>query len=295
MKRHSLNEWIMATRPWSFPASTVPIVVTLAYLYWRNYDVNWLTGIWALANIVFFHAAGNTWSDYHDYKYGVDSSETYGAKTITSGTFQPKEIRNLSIGLLITGLAGGIGLMLLTDFGLLWYGFGGILCTLLYPYLKYRALGDAVIGLAYAWLPMWGTSYVAVGQVELYVCLLALPIGMITIAILHANNTRDVQTDENAHITTLAMKLGHRKAATLYQFWILFPFASIAGCTIAGLFPWWSLLTLGALPIALGNVHKMKNSREENVSDITDLDEKTAKLQLLFGLLLSLSFFIATL
>ena len=64
MKKHSLKDWMIAVRPWSFPASSMPVVVTLAYLYWMRQDINWVNGIWALLNIVVFHAAGNTWSDY---------------------------------------------------------------------------------------------------------------------------------------------------------------------------------------------------------------------------------------
>lgn len=294
MKRHSMKEWVVATRPWSFPASTIPVAVTLAYLYGRGYDVNWFAGIWALVNIVFFHAAGNTWSDYHDYKRGVDTADTYGAKMITGGTFLPQEIRRLAVGLLIVALAGGVGLMCLTSLGLLWFGLGGLLCTLLYPYFKYRALGDVVIGLAYALLPMWGTSYVSVGWIDMYVLLLALPVGLITVAILHVNNTRDVQTDGHARIVTLAMRLGHRKASALYQFEVLFPFVSVVVCVVAGLFPVWTLLTLLALPIALGNARRMHLCRVEDTSTIANLDEATAQLQLLFGTLFCLSFFIPT-
>ena len=68
MKKHSFKDWMIAVRPWSFPASAMPVVVTLAYLFWMKEDINWANGIWALLNIVVFHAAGNTWSDYFDYK-----------------------------------------------------------------------------------------------------------------------------------------------------------------------------------------------------------------------------------
>lgn len=293
MKKHSMKEWLIATRPWSFPASTIPVAVTLAYLHWAGHEVNWLTGLWALVNIVLFHAAGNTWSDYFDYKCGVDTPENYSVKTLTGGQFEPKEIYRLALGLLTVALIGGIGLMCLTGWQLLWYGIGGALCTLLYPYLKYRALGDVVIGIAYAWLPMWGTSFVAIGHVDMRVLLLAIPVGMITIAILHVNNTRDIRTDGEAHITTLAMKIGHRRSSVLYCFWVLFPFFSVAACIAAGLFPWWTLLTFLALPIALGNARRMKGSTAGTPSVIASLDQGTAQLQLVFGLLFCLSFFIA--
>ena len=68
MGKHSIKSWIVATRPWSFPASVMPVVVTLTYLFWSGCDIDWIVGVWTLVNVVLFHAAGNTWSDYHDYK-----------------------------------------------------------------------------------------------------------------------------------------------------------------------------------------------------------------------------------
>lgn len=293
--QHSVKEWLFATRPWSFPASTMPVVVTMAYLYWVGFeDLNWLAGVWALVNIVVFHAAGNTWSDYFDFRRGVDTVETAGATTMTSGQFRPEEIKRLAIGLLAVALAGGVGLMLLTGWPLLWYGLGGALCVLLYPFMKYRALGDVVIGISYAWLPCWGTSYVFTGALQTDTLLLAIPLGCITIAILHGNNTRDVSTDAEAHITTLAMRIGHRRAQVLYGFYMLFPFVSVVACVACGLFPYLTLLSLVALPNAWKNLQLMRRSAPGDNSSIACLDERTAQLQLLFSLLLSVSFLIAS-
>ena len=166
MKKHSLKDWMIAVRPWSFPASSMPVVVTLAYLYWMQQDINWVNGIWALLNIVVFHAAGNTWSDYFDYKHKVDARDTFGAKTLTDGMFAPREIYGLSMALLAVALVAGVGLLWRTGLPLLYIGIGGAACSLLYPPLKYRALGDVVIFLAYALLPTLGTCYVATGVVD---------------------------------------------------------------------------------------------------------------------------------
>jgi 1,4-dihydroxy-2-naphthoate octaprenyltransferase len=293
--KHSIKEWLIAVRPWSFPASAMPVLTTLCYLQWSdNAKVNWFTGVWALINIIIFHAAGNTWSDYFDYKRGVDTTQTAGATTLTSGMFRPKEIRTLSISLLILALIGGIGLMLITDWSLLWYGVGGALCVLLYPYMKFRALGDIVIAIAYAWLPCWGTSHVATGEVDVYTLLLALPLGCITVAILHCNNTRDVHTDGNAHIRTFAMKIGHSRASVLYQFYMFFPFVCVATCIVLGLFPYLTLLAFVALPNACKNASLMRRCQIEDTSVIARLDERTAQLQLIFSLLISISFIISS-
>lgn len=292
--KHSIKEWLFAVRPWSFPASAMPVLVTLMYLHWAGFEnLNWLAGVWALVNIVVFHAAGNTWSDYFDYKWGVDTDETAGATTLTTGMFRPEEIKRLSIGLLVVALAGGVGLMLLTSWTLFWYGLGGALCVLLYPYMKYRALGDVVIGIAYAWLPCWGTSLVFTGSLQADTLLLAIPLGCITIAILHCNNTRDVRTDGDAGISTLAMNIGHDRSQALYGFYMLFPFFCVAACAACGVFPYLTLLSFVALPNAWKNLQLMRRSTSGDTSAITRLDERTAQLQLLFSLLLSVSFLIA--
>ena len=293
VNKHSLKDWLVAVRPWSFPASAMPVAVTLAFLYWMQQDVNWTNGVWALLNIIVFHAAGNTWSDYFDYKYRVDREDTHGVRTLTGGLFRPREIFVLSLALLAVALAAGVGLLARTGLPLLYIGIGGVACTLLYPALKYRALGDAVIFVAYALLPMLGTAYVATGRVDWSMMWAGVPVGLITVAILHANNTRDIETDVRADIRTLAMTLGARTSVAVYYLEVLLPFVWVVGCAGAGLFPWWTMLVLPALVPAVGNVKLMASYSVQGMEGISRLDELTAKLQLLFSLLLALSFVLA--
>lgn len=293
MNKHSLKDWLVAVRPWSFPASAMPVAVTLAFLYWMQQDVNWTNGVWALLNIIVFHAAGNTWSDYFDYKHRVDREDTHGVRTLTGGLFRPQEIFFLSLSLLVVALVAGIGLLVRTGLPLLYIGIGGAACTLLYPSLKYRALGDVVIFVAYALLPMLGTAYVATGVMDWTTMWAGVPVGLITVAILHANNTRDITTDVRADIRTLAMTVGAQASMAVYYVEVLFPFVWIAGCAAAGIFPWCTLLVLPALVPAVGNVRMMASYSVLGMEGISRLDELTAKLQLLFSLLLMLSFVLA--
>lgn len=293
MKKHSTKDWIMAVRPWSFPASAMPVAVTLAYLSWVGQEVDWVNGVWALLNIIVFHAAGNTWSDYFDFRHKVDTKESSSVPSLTQHIFEPAEIMRLSLLLLVVAIAGGVGLLCRTGLPLLYIGIGGLACTLLYPPLKYHALGDAVIFVAYAFLPMLGTAYVATGVMDWSTMWIALPVGLITVAILHANNTRDMPTDRRAHIRTFAMALGGRISVYLYAFEVLFPFGWIAGCAAGGILPWWSLLTLPALFMAWGNVRQMSRFFSVGREGIVGVDERTAQLQLLFSLLLIVSFVIA--
>ena len=281
---------MIAVRPWSFPASAMPVIVTTAFLFWKGYEISWGFAVWALLNIIVFHAAGNTWSDYFDFKKKVDADDTFGAKTLTTGMFQPKEIKNLALALTSVAVVGGLALMALTGLPLLWIGLGGVLCTLLYPYLKFNALGDVVILLAYAFLPTLGTSYVVTGAVLPSVLIIALPLGLITDGILHSNNTRDMVTDARAGIKTMAMSLGAKSSAILYGFEMLFPFVWVGVCSIAGFMPIATVIVFMTLPVAVACAQTMRNSVEGGVEMIADLDVRTANLQLMFSLLLTAAF-----
>lgn len=290
MKKHSLNEWIIAVRPWSFPASAMPIIVTLAFLFYKGNDINWLYGLWTLIGMLLFHMTGNVWSDYFDFRKKVDADDTFGAKTLTTGMFKPEEIKRLAIGLLVVSVACGLGLFAVTGLPLLWIGLAGVLCTLLYPVLKFNALGDLDILLAFAFLPTLGTSYAVTGAIDWSVLWIALPVGLITDGILHSNNTRDVITDKRAGITTMAMGLGSRFSAWLYGFEVIFPFIWVGVCSIIGIMPLTTLAIFLTLPIAIACAQTMMHSLTGGAGIIADLDVRTANLQLLFSVLLTIAF-----
>jgi 1,4-dihydroxy-2-naphthoate octaprenyltransferase len=211
-KQHTLKDWIMATRPWSFPASAMPVLVTLGYLFWRGYELNWAIGAFTILNVVLFHAAGNTWSDYKDYKNGVDREDTVGGLSIVSGQFKAEEIKRLSFILLITASCMGLGLVAFTGPITLAFGLAGMVLTVLYPWMKYRALGDLDIFATYSLLPILGTTFVATGAIVPEALILSVPVGLITVGILHSNNTRDIEQDSRAGIRTFAMRLGPKRS-----------------------------------------------------------------------------------
>lgn len=289
-KKHQLSEWMVALRPWSLPASTMPIIVTLAYLFWKGAEINWLNGAWALAGMVLFHLAGNTWSDYFDHKKKVDAHDTFGAKSITSEMFEAKEIRNLAIVLLILATACGLGLFAVTGLPVLWLGLAGIVLTTIYPVMKYNALGNLDILLTFGLLPTLGTAYVTTGVIDWNVLYAAVPVGLIADGILHANNARDVLTDKRAGIKTLAMALGGRLSIWLYSFELLFPFIWIGVLSMIGIMPMHTIIVFMTIPVAVACQRTMRRSRKEGARPIADLDARTANLQMVFSLLLSAAF-----
>ncbi len=286
MNKHSLKDWILATRPWSFPASTMPVVVTIAWCWAKGLEVNWWFGLWALINIIFVHAAGNVWSDIADYRSGVDADDTFGVRQLVDKQFTPQEFRRLSICLNIIAVLGGLALVYLTGPTLLYIGVLGILLSLGYPRLKYNAMGDFVIIMCYSLLPMTGVSYIVTGAIQWQVLWLALPVGLITVGILHANNVRDIETDDRAGIHTFPMLTGRRFGVKLYAVEVLLPFVWLLGLMAFGVEPWWLLTAFLALPVALGNARTILNYEQGGKASYANLDERTAKLQMIFSILL---------
>lgn len=286
--KHTFKQWLIAVRPWSFPASSMPVIVSFCYLLWAGYDVNPWLALWALANIVVFHAAGNTWSDYFDFKKEVDRDDTFGVKTMTTNMFTPHEIMCLSIGLLAVALTSGLAMMCVAGWQLLWIGLGGLVCSVCYPYFKYHALGDLTIFMAYAILPALGTSFVTTGAFHMDVFYAVVPVGLITVGILHVNNTRDSEPDRRAGIVTFALLVGRKASAVVYILELSLPFVLTSLFAVAGHeLPWLCFLVWLTLPLAVGNIKAMRCFLTEGDTAIGTVDVRTAMLQMLYSLTLS--------
>lgn len=293
-----MKRWIIATRPWSFPVSSMSVLITAAFLYWRNWEVNWLLALWAIVGIILFHAAGNLISDYFDYKKGIDAEDTFGSKTLTDKQLTPRQVLIYGWVMLIIGVANGLAIAACTGWGLLFFGVLGAFFTLIYPWMKAHALGDFCIFLEYGLIPALGTAYAVCGYqggfalavFQLYMdALMIVPAFVtITIAVLHCNNTRDVLTDQRAGIKTFAMLLGREHSIALYIIELAIPILWVLMLVCWDIMPLYALAAL-LLIIPASKCNKMAVLMEKDDHAMDFLDEKTAQLQLLNGLILTLT------
>ena len=294
--KHTVKDWILTTRPWSFPASAMPVLTTFAYMTWvcSIYDlkIDWVSGILAVVGIIFFHASGNMLSDVRDYKKGVDKGLDF--MPLVNGSFTPKEYVRFSLILFTIGLAIGFYIMSRCGWPLLYSAVYGAFFTLTYATFKYFALGDLVILLSYAIIPIMGTTYATISEYYTPALVLALPIGLITVGILHVNNTRDIESDRTAGIRTLAMLIGRNASLKLYAFEVLVPFLLIIATVCCGWLPWYSLIALLAAPKAWQNARIVLSAKEKGAEVLAPIDAATAQLQLMFSLLLTVSLFVAS-
>ena len=255
-----MNRWIEATRPWSFPASTMPALIALAFAQWSlNGNTHLLAGLAAVAGAFIFQISGNLISDYFDYRSGVDSKDTFGSsRMIVDGVFKPRTIWLYGMAWLALGCMLGLWLTARSGWALLAIGAAGALGTYFYYTLKYHALGDVLIFLIYGQLIPLGAYYCAAGgAIDWRLTLVTTPIGFMIVNILHANNTRDTMYDSRAGISTLAMRIGLRWSKRVFAALAYSSYAILALCVAFGWLPWPCLVMLATTPLAVKNVKWM--------------------------------------
>lgn len=288
------KNYFIATRPWSFPVSTMSILVTAAGLFYMGFDVNWWLAVWATIGIMIFHAAENVLSDYYDYRKGVDREDTFGSKTLTTQMLTSQQVWRYGWILLSVAIANGLAMAYVAGWQLLVLGGVGVALAVAYPWLKYHALGDVDITIEYGVLPCLGTSLFVTGAIQWEALWLMPCFVTITNAVLHANNTRDVLSDKRANIYTLPILIGKKASMVLYYIEVLLPSAWIVVCCIIGKLPWYSLLQWVTLTLAIGNCKQMHRFANDPQA-INNLDENTAKQQLINCAILVLTSVIAAL
>ena len=291
-KKQHIKNYLIATHPWSFPASGMPALIAFVFVFYSYHTgvfttVNWVNGALAVVGAVIFHAAGNLIGDYYDFIYEVDGKEKTGpVRLLVTGYFKPKTILIYSLIVLVVGIILGIYLITQSGFSLFYIGLIGILCVFFYFKLKYIALGEVVIFISFSQIIALGVVYVMTNQIIWSSLLVVAPVGLLIVGILHANNTRDLVLDKAAGIQTQAIKLGIEGSKILYQSLILSTYILVAIIVMAELLHSLSFLVLLSLPLALKNIKRMKRARLDSLHEIDTLDVDTSKLVAIFSLLL---------
>ena len=295
--KHSVKEWVAATRYWALPVSTMPLVVSFAYLFSISAlpvgPRPWIVLALSLLGVVLLHSAGNVLSDWFDYRSGVDNENAYAVPNLVFGKFQPKEYLVFSIVLFVLGIIDGLVITMISGIGVLIIGVIAVILTALYSFLKYHALGDLDIFIIFGVLTVLGLAYAVTGGWCWDTLMLSVPLGVITVSVLHANNTYDIPSDKAAGIKTFAIVIGEKASAVLYCAYMVIPFVWIIGVVIAGyMFPH-ALLCLLAGVKAFQNFKQAAGYKTLGREAMKGLDFRSSQLQLAFSLLLAAGLFLS--
>ncbi len=270
-----------AVRPFSFTATLAPVLLGALLAPQLSWALLGLT----LLGTLLAHAGVNVISDYMDWRRGADTWRVLGSsRVLVDGLLSPRAHRNF--GIVLLALAGLTGIWLVLQSGpAIWYLMAagaalGVFYTVPPIGLKYRALGDVAVFLAFGPLMALGAYYVQTGALDLRPVWLSIPIGLLTIAILHGNNYRDILEDRQAGYRTVAGILGPRGSAWYYTALVAGAYALTVFFVLTGWLPLWSLLVFLTLPTAVRNIRVAFNHARVSFSF---LDLLTAQLHLYFS------------
>jgi len=304
-----LKKWIIAARPWALPASTMPVVFgsSLAVVI-GNAPFAFAPFLLALVGMIVLHSAANMLSDVFDFKRGLDRDVTPVSGAIVRGWLSARQVAAGSAFLFVIGAAIGFYLVSVTGRTLLIIGAIGLLIGVFYTGLKYHALGDLAVFLDFGLIGSLGAWVVQTRSFSWIPVVWTVPMSMLVVAILHANNWRDSISDRERRVTTVAAQLGDRGSLVYYGFLVFGSMAIVIGLIFlpqivfsrAASMPLTFLVVLLALPRALALwARACRRHSPRQPMDFIILDGATANYNLLFGLLCTtavwLEFFISKL
>lgn len=268
--RRSLGEWLQVwwegMRPGYLPLSIMPVLVGTTLAWTQSVSSRTPFGhfqllrfIATLFAVVALQVGANLVNDYYDYIKGIDISNPLGpGGLIQQGLIRP--IGVLNFGLILLALGSLVGAIVAISGGLYVYLFGliGLGCAYFYSAtsraLSSLALGELVSFCVFGPLLTLGAYMIQTGGFAnraafTGVLLYSLPLGLLATAVVHANDTRDVESDAQAGKRTLASLQGLRWSRTEYLLLVLGAYAIIVALGLPHGAPHLVLLTLWTLPI----------------------------------------------
>jgi 1,4-dihydroxy-2-naphthoate octaprenyltransferase len=141
-----------------------------------------------------------------------------------------------------------------------------------------------------------GSAYVQAEAVPAAAWWASVPIGLLAVAILVANNLRDIPTDAVADKRTLAVRLGDARTRVLYRACVVAAFGAVVLGVVLDAFddgsglPPWCLLALGAAVVAARPFERIGRAAGRELVPVL---VGTARLQVVFGALLAIGLWIA--
>jgi 1,4-dihydroxy-2-naphthoate polyprenyltransferase len=295
----TLTVWWTGARPRTLGAGLVPVVLGTA----AAGEVVWWRFVAALLVGAGLQVGVNYANDHFDGVRGVDTHERLGPPRLTAtGAASPRAVLVAALVALGVAAVAGLALALATEpLLILFVGALALVAAMLYsggprPYAG-LGLGEVMVFVFFGLMATCGSAFVMVETVPAAAWWGGAALGFLAVAILVANNLRDIPTDEASGKRTLAVRIGDRGTRRLYRATVVAAFATIAIGVIvdiaiegAGL-PQWALFGLGAWVLA---IRPMEIAGSATGRDLIPVLTGTATTHAACGLLTALGLVLAT-
>jgi len=216
---NALKKWFLAARPKTWIASVSPVLIGAAMANTFLPFVFVCTLLFALL----IQIGTNFANDYFDFMKGADTSARKGPpRAVQQGWISPIAMRNAAVAVFAAAFVIAIPLMLRAGFWSFPIALAAIAFGVLYTGgpkpLGYLGLGELLVFVFFGPIAVCGAYYLQTGSMHEAVAIASLAPGLLSCAILVANNLRDEETDRKANKNTLVVRLGPLFGAIEYTF-----------------------------------------------------------------------------
>ncbi len=282
--------WFLACRPKTLSVSLSPVLVGTAVAWYDTHTLLWLPLLAAALGAAFIQIGTNLFNDVGDFLRGTDTPGRLGPKRATAEGW-------LTPGMVKVGAWLSFALAFLCGIYLVWHGGWPIVAIGLaslaagWAYtggprpIAYGPLGEVFVFIFFGLVAVGGSYYLQTLNLTPIALLAATLVGIHAAAVITVNNYRDHDGDKANGKNTLAVRLGRPAMRRLYAAEMQAPYALLP--LLAGL-GWKAALPLLSLPLALKLIRRFQ--REAPGPVFNQILATTAGLQLLFAILLLLSF-----
>jgi 1,4-dihydroxy-2-naphthoate octaprenyltransferase len=287
-----MGVWLRGARPRTLVASVCPVLVGTAVAASAGRLVAW-RALAALMVSVAIQVGVNYANDYSDGVRGTDTPARLGpARLVASGLASPSRVKLAAALAFAVAGAAGLALALAVDPRLLLVGVACVLAAVLYtggprPY-GYAGFGELAVLVFFGLVATTGTTYVQTERLEGLALAASLPVGLGAVAILLANNIRDLDGDRDAGKRTLVVRLGRARSRGMFVATVLAMFVTV---TLIGAARPTALVALAAAPLAIAPV-RLVWRRQDGPGLVAALTG-TARLQLAVSVLLAAGLWIS--
>ena len=279
-------QWLAGARPRTLPAALAPVLVGSGVAAALD---GFRLGPAALALVVALalQVAVNYANDYSDGRRGTDADRVGPMRLVGSGAASPQQVLiAAALAFAVAGVAG-LALAALSSWWLVAVGAVSMLAAWTYtggpiPY-GYRALGEVFVFVFFGLVAVVGTTFAQTRSLDGLAFAAAVPIGLLTVALLVVNNLRDVHGDAAVGKRTLAVLLGEQRTRVLFTALIVLAFVLVA---LIGAARPEALLGLLALPLAVPPVRVVLRGGRGPV--LIGALQSTGRLTLATGVLFAL-------
>lgn len=281
---------VTSLRPWSFSSSVAPIFVLVASIRCLlGVELPGFASFFSLVlAVIAIQACGNLVNSLKDFERGIDTKENAGDRTLVDNLVSVPLLKGLAVAALVWWCSFFLWSVVASGYSGVVLGcalFGTVVAigyTAGPAPLKYIGLGDLAIFCCFGPVLMVYCSVVLVSTVHWKAIVMTVPVSLYVVAILHANNYRDIDSDAATGAVTFAIVLG--KEASKHYYSVLLTLAH-GGALLAGyIFGCVGVAsTLFVVPQSIWLCIRLRRP-----STLSTQDEETAKTTLMFSVAMSL-------